>query len=64
MAIRCKIFGCACITQSDENACWGECVRCGVRHGYLERVYLRRRIEAEEAFNKVWKEYTFEGMTP
>lgn len=64
MSLKCKLIGCSCISTSDEKACWGECIRCGARHGYLERKYIRRNIEAEEAYKMTWKKFTLEGMTP
>lgn len=65
MSLRCKILGCtSCRPNSDDLACWGECVRCGKKHGYLDRRYIWRAIEAEEAYKKAWKEYTLEGMDP
>lgn len=52
------------VSASNEFACYGECVRCGKKVGYTERVYIRRAIEAEEAFKAAWKEYTLPGMDP
>lgn len=64
MTLRCKLFGCSCVTKDDAVACWGECVRCGARHGYLERTYIRRSMEARYAYEAAWKEFTLPGMTP
>ncbi len=61
---RCKIFGHRYISASDEIACYGECTRCGHKVGYTARVYIRRYIEAQEAYDAAWKKHTLPGMKP
>lgn len=44
----CRFGFCACVTNSDDKAVWGECVHCGRRVGEVSRAAIRRYIEAEE----------------
>lgn len=45
----CPLLLCACRPESDETGCWGECVTCGRRFGFVDRATLRARCDAEAA---------------
>jgi hypothetical protein len=40
---------CRCRTQSDDTGCWGECVICHKRYGFVTRAELRAFSEHEQA---------------
>jgi hypothetical protein len=45
----CKIGRClACVPKDDDTGCWGECIRCGRRHGFVSRADLRSYLDREE----------------
>ena len=33
--------------MDDDTGCWGECIRCGKRFGFVEREALRKYIDEE-----------------
>lgn len=45
----CPIAMCPCIPMSDETGCWGECLHCGKRYGFVDRATLRAYADAEYA---------------
>lgn len=45
--LACNLGSHPCITNSDDDGVWGECVRCHARFGYVERSTLRAYAEAE-----------------
>ena len=34
-----------CVAKDDAHGCWGECIDCGRRHGYVRRTTIRRYID-------------------
>lgn len=46
----CPLGACPCRPASDDTGCWGECIHCGKRFGFVDRATLRayadREIEA------------------
>jgi hypothetical protein len=41
-----------CQTMSDDSGCWGECVKCGKRFGFVSRADLRACADREyDAWN-------------
>jgi hypothetical protein len=45
--IRCLLQCCPFQTQSDETGCWGECVDCGKRVGFVTSEQLRRYADSD-----------------
>lgn len=39
---------CPCAPRSDETGCWGECLSCGDRVGFVDRATLRKAADAQE----------------
>lgn len=45
--IVCWWGGCGMVPRDDDTGCWGECLRCGKRAGFVDRATLRAYCEAE-----------------
>lgn len=45
--IACLLGWCPFKTNSDEGGCWGECVLCQKRAGFVSRAVLRAYIDRE-----------------
>jgi hypothetical protein len=56
--ILCALHMCPCRPASDDTGCWGECIHCGRRYGFVDRATLRRFVDAEYAARSVAKEPT------
>lgn len=49
-ALLCRLGFCtACRPASDDTGCWGECIHCSRRYGFVDRATLRRIADAEWA---------------
>jgi hypothetical protein len=55
----CALSLCGFRTASDDTGCWGECVTCGKRAGFVDRATLGRYADAEYA-----KEMRRRGQAP
>lgn len=47
--LSCALSMCPHVPKSDATGCWGECLRCGNRAGFVSREVLRRYIDREIA---------------
>jgi hypothetical protein len=45
--LRCKCAMCPCVPMDDDTGCWGQCVTCGKRFGFVTREQLRRYADHE-----------------
>ena len=45
--LRCLFQMCPFKPMDDETGCWGECVDCGKRAGFVDSATLRRVCDAE-----------------
>lgn len=45
----CWLGMCACRPANDDTGCWGECVTCGRRAGFVSREVLRRYLDREDS---------------
>lgn len=43
--LRCYLGLCPCKPQSDDKGCWGQCLICGKKCGYVTREAIRKYIE-------------------
>lgn len=37
----------ACVPKSDDTGCWGECLSCGAKYGFVEREVLRKYCDKD-----------------
>lgn len=49
----CWLGMCACRTASDDTGCWGECIHCGRRVGFVDRATLRAYADREMARERI-----------
>lgn len=47
--LRCWLRSCPCVPRDDDTGCWGECVDCGKRFGFVSRADLRSYLDRETA---------------
>ena len=50
--IRCWLQMCPFKAESDSTGCWGQCVDCGKRSGFVSRETFNRLMDAELAERK------------
>lgn len=43
----CPLGMCPHAPMSDDTGCWGECIHCGNRAGFVDRATLRAYVDAE-----------------
>ncbi len=43
----CALGMCPCAPEDDETGCWGECIHCGRRFGFVDRATLRAYADRE-----------------
>lgn len=43
----CPTGMCPCVPMSDDTSCWGECIHCEKRFGFVDRATLRAYADAE-----------------
>ena len=52
----CPLGACPFKAADDETGCWGECIHCGKRAGFVDRATLRAYADREYEMRQAMKE--------